>query len=85
MKRKKWIPVDIKNDEAEVVVETKEAEEEKEMGFFKKHWKKIAIGAGAALAGGLGYVLLRSRDEDEEDFDDFDDEVEDDNDETETE
>ena len=52
--KKKYIPT----EETEVTEEVEVVEkEESEMGFFKKNWKKFAVGAGVALAGIAGYVL----------------------------
>lgn len=57
--------------------ETKDGRfEEKKPGFFRRHWKKFAIG-GAAIAGGLLAFLTRgggdSDDEDEDESEDGDD------------
>ena len=66
MKKRTWIPVNKTEEVTEVNEVTteeiaEEEQEEKEMGFFKKHWKKIALGAGIALAG-VGGFILGSRD-----------------------
>jgi len=50
--------------EATEVEETKEGFFTKGKKFFKKNWKKIAIGGGAVLAiGGAAYALTRGNDD----------------------
>lgn len=52
----------------EVTEEITETEQEEEkMGFFKKHWKKLAIGAGIALAGVGGFMLGSKGSDDDND------------------
>ena len=61
MKKRTWIPVNKTEEVTEVnevtTEEIAEEQEEEKMGFFKKHWKKIALGAGIALAGVGGFIL----------------------------
>ena len=79
MKRKKnYIPTNMKpeetlpNEEEQVTEEPVEEEkEEKEMGFFKKHWKKLAVGGGLLLATAGGIFLATKSDNDNEEPDCF--------------
>lgn len=60
-------------ENTEVTVEVKEGLGKKVVNGVKKHGKKIAVGAGIAAAGVVGFLLGKRSSEDDDDYVDIDD------------
>lgn len=80
--KKKWIKMNLKEEEKpeviDVVEESEENKEESKMNFFAKHKKGLIIGGLSALAAGAVGLLIANKGSDDDvegDFEDLDEDI----------
>ncbi len=81
--KRKWIKMNLKEEEkpevVDVIEESEENKEESEMGFFEKHKKGLLIGGLSALAAGIAGLIIANKGSDDDveecDIEDLDEDI----------